>query len=537
MSILNNLIENNQLPIIFIGSGISKRYLENFPTWMELLNELWNISENENFYGKYNNIRDEISGNFKNFSEIELDYYSNIKISSILEQRYNKLFNKGDLKLEAFTPKDAYFQQVSPFKKVISDRFNNYSIKDNKDKEIELLKNMLMKSQIILTTNYDSFIEDIFDSKSDYKIKKYVGQKGFFDQNIGIAELYKVHGSVESPNSIIITEDDYSKFNQNSVLISSRIISLLINSPIIFLGYSISDINIRKIIKDFTSSISENDMVNLEEKIILVERVKNETELIEEVIQDRDLGCKINVIKTDNFKKIYEKVSRINQGIAPTEIRKYQQIIKKLVIDKGKEGSLKSVLLAPEELDKLEENIKNKKIAVALGDEKYIYQMPDIISYCIDYFSNTEKLNSNIQIRFVNQQQSNSRFPINKLFNETIMRDSEVSKEDIKKLKQKKEKYSNFDTHHSIVRSNIMKVENVNFENILLAYQRIKNQGTNNRVKLYGTLSYYIKELDSKKINEFILKELENIQKNGERKIETELRRLMLLHDILKNAQ
>lgn len=31
----------NHYPIVFIGSGISKRYLANFPSWLELLEEYW----------------------------------------------------------------------------------------------------------------------------------------------------------------------------------------------------------------------------------------------------------------------------------------------------------------------------------------------------------------------------------------------------------------------------------------------------------------------------------------------------------------
>lgn len=532
MSILNKLIEDNQLPIIFVGSGISKRYLNEFPNWMELLRELWEVTLEDNFYGKYNNIRDEMKKENRNLNDKQLDYYTNIKISTLLEDKYNKMFNEGKIKVPNFTPKEAYQEKVSPFKKAIANRFSNYEVIDEKVNEIESLKSMLTKSQIILTTNYDTFIEDIFNLKSDYEIKKYIGQRGFFDQSIGIAELYKVHGSIEEPNSIVITKNDYDEFNKNSILISSRIISLLIHSPIIFIGYSISDVNIREIIKDFTSSIPENEIINLEEKIILIERLEDEKELVEEIIQDNDLGCKINVIRTDNFEEVYKQLSKINQGIAPTEIRKYQHIIKKLVIDKGKEGSLKTVLLAPEELDKLEENMRDRKIAVALGDEKYIYQMPDIVSYCIDYFSNANEINTNVQIRFVNQQQPNSRFPINKLFDDNILENSSATKEDIKKLKLKKQRFSDFSQHNTIIPSFILNVDKIAFENITKEYDNIEN-----KTKLYATLSHYIKELDINKVKEFILEELRLIQENGERKIETELRRLMLLCDILLNKE
>ena len=38
---LENLRENNEFPIIFIGSGITQRYFKNAPTWDNLLREIW----------------------------------------------------------------------------------------------------------------------------------------------------------------------------------------------------------------------------------------------------------------------------------------------------------------------------------------------------------------------------------------------------------------------------------------------------------------------------------------------------------------
>lgn len=121
---------------------------------------------------------------------------------------------------------------------------------------------MLMKAQIILTTNYDTFIEDEYNSQSKYGIKKYIGQQGFFKQTVGYAELYKIHGCTTEASSLIINDEDYRRFDKDSVLISAKIISMLLHSPIIFLGYSLTDRNIRKIIKDFTGHLMRKKRLN-----------------------------------------------------------------------------------------------------------------------------------------------------------------------------------------------------------------------------------------------------------------------------------
>ena len=54
-SILDLLEQNNEFPIIFIGSGISKRYLNGYPSWEELLKSIWEYSgREENFYSYLN---------------------------------------------------------------------------------------------------------------------------------------------------------------------------------------------------------------------------------------------------------------------------------------------------------------------------------------------------------------------------------------------------------------------------------------------------------------------------------------------------
>ncbi|WP_406946558.1 SIR2 family protein [Lactiplantibacillus plantarum] len=58
----------------------------------------------------------------------------------------------------------------------------------------------------------------------------------------------KIHGSVTDPKTIVINSNDYNKYDENSILLSAKILSSMIDSPIIFLGYSLTD---RKYSKTF----------------------------------------------------------------------------------------------------------------------------------------------------------------------------------------------------------------------------------------------------------------------------------------------
>lgn len=524
-TVLDKLIKQNEFPIVFIGAGMSKRYLENFPDWNGLLQEFWQVIDLDNFYGSLNNIQDELLKEQPDLSDKEVEHYASMRMGSIIEERFNRKFNNGEILIDEFSPRDAHQSKISPFKKAISNRFKGYKFKQYVQSEIELFKNMLLKTQIILTTNYDTFIEDSYNENSDYNIDKYIGQRGFFKDTYGYSEIYKIHGCVNSPNDIIISEEDYQDFDRNSVLISSKIISLLINSPIIFLGYSLTDTNVRKIIRDFTKSLPEDEVQFLENKLVLIEREENEEGFIEEVIDDRDLGCKVRVIKTDNFEMVFRKISKINQGIAPAAVRKYQHVIKELIIDRGKKGALNTVLVSPEELDKIEENLQNKNITVAIGDSKYVFQIPDIISYSLDYISDKDEISTEIRMRFA--AMTTGRFPIHKILNKELIDSSSLHATEKEKLLQKINTHSGFKSiYDSIVMSSVFIKDTNDVKSITEREQK--------KVNIYETLSYNIKKLHLEDLKIYLIKELEQLKEKGEIKINTQLRRLLLLYDILK---
>lgn len=529
-TILDELIEKNEFPVVFIGAGISKRFLESFPDWTGLLESFWTDLGLDNFYGNFNNIRDEIGEQSPGLNDKEIDHYANIKMGTMIENTYNKAFNSGEVTIKNFTAKDAFYSKISPFKKAISEKFSGYVIKDEMQDEYQLFINMLVKTQIILTTNYDTFIEDSYNTISKYKITKYIGQKGFFQSTFGYAELYKLHGSVDSPQDIIITENDYIRFEKNSVLISAKIISMMMNSPIIFIGYSLTDINVRKIIKEFTHSLTEDEILILENRLVLVEYKKGESDFIEEVVNDKDLGCKLKVIKTDNFGELFRMISSINQGIAPTEVRKYHHVIKELIIDRGKKGTLNSVLLSPEELDQLGDHLLTKNITVAIGDSKYFYQIPDIITYSLDYISDKDEISTDIRMRLAIGQNGSARFPMMKILDEQLIKSSSLHPSEKEKLLGKAKKFSSFDTQYKTIISSSVCLRQANNLGEITSLSEKK-------AKIYETISYNIKRLDLEEVKEFLIHELSELKVRGEIVLSTELRRLLLLYDIIRNKE
>ena len=106
----------------------------------------------------------------------------------------------------------------------------------------------------IITTNYDTFVEEIFPD-----FKAFSGQDELIQKNPQfIAEIYKIHGSVNSPRDIVITSDDYAKFEEKNKYLVAKLLSTFVERPVLFIGYSIADIHIQNILIDMCKCCSGN---------------------------------------------------------------------------------------------------------------------------------------------------------------------------------------------------------------------------------------------------------------------------------------
>jgi len=108
----------------------------------------------------------------------------------------------------------------------------------------------------VITTNYDSFIERNLKS-----FKKYIGQEELIFSNIqGVGEIYKIHGCSCDAGSIVINEKDYMGFEENNPYLAAKILTIFLEHPIIFLGYSLFDSNIKTILKSIVKCLSKEKL-------------------------------------------------------------------------------------------------------------------------------------------------------------------------------------------------------------------------------------------------------------------------------------
>ncbi|OHB52683.1 MAG: Sir2 family NAD-dependent protein deacetylase [Planctomycetes bacterium GWF2_42_9] len=124
-----------------------------------------------------------------------------------------------------------------------------------KSKVHELIANG--KFPIIYTTNYDRWIEKAFEH---YKVNytKIAKVSDLLNQNDGITQIIKFHGDFDDDQSIVLDESSYFRRLDFEDPLDIKLRSDILGKSVFFIGYSLSDINIRLLFYKLTK-IWESD--------------------------------------------------------------------------------------------------------------------------------------------------------------------------------------------------------------------------------------------------------------------------------------
>ncbi len=304
-------------PMLFIGSGISRRYLGT-ENWEQLLL-------------KFCNLIGENPLKLKTSSNGDLTKYA-----QLLAKSYeNSWWDRPDSK-EISEEFAEHFVNDSSILKIEISRYLR-SAHENTIAEVREELSLLGKANIdgVITTNWDCLIENTFP-----KFTTFIGQDGLIaERSHGIAEIYKIHGCSTAPNSLVLTEADYAEYRRKNPYLSSKLLTIFIERPVIFLGYSLADPHIADILEDIIGCFPEKSLDFLRDKLIFVEWHQ---ELEEPTITDSVIHKRIPVklLRVRNFIELYEVLSETKKRIPAHIFRKIKDELYELVITDDPKGQL-----------------------------------------------------------------------------------------------------------------------------------------------------------------------------------------------------
>ena len=211
------------LPFLFIGSGISRRYMK-LPNWEELLRHFASRIHPDNPLALEVFVQ---KAGGKNWADV----------STIIEAEFNALWlTSPEFEKQRSEHQDAVKGGVSPFKLEVAAYFRR-ARKAAEDghlqDELSCLVNVAKRSVAgVITTNYDMLPEEVFRGYSTF-----VGQEQLlFGGTQGVSEIYKIHGCCTQPGSIVITASDYQDFERRNAYLAAKLLTIFVEHPIIFIG-------------------------------------------------------------------------------------------------------------------------------------------------------------------------------------------------------------------------------------------------------------------------------------------------------------
>jgi hypothetical protein len=311
------LNDANTMPYLFVGAGISRRYMET-ESWKDLLK--WVCDTVGAPMSQYRIYLQEAKADGEDLlfpriaSLMEKDF-----IQSLRTPKMSDWADEHGQQLEA---------GVSAMKMYIAEHLLA-AAPSAQVEELEVLKKASDKIAGAITTNYDNLLEGVvFPGYSTY-----VGEEELlFSSPSNIGEIFKIHGSISLPETLVLTEKDYENFEDKREYLNSKILTIFGEYPIIFLGYSMNDENVQSILAALAKIAGPTRAAEFASRFLFVDHSS------EHVIGSSSFGVgggtviSMSSIKTDDFTPIYKAIGASRQLYAPRVIGQLTKEIYKAVV-------------------------------------------------------------------------------------------------------------------------------------------------------------------------------------------------------------
>ncbi len=296
-------------PILFVGSGLSRRYF-GAPSWDELLTHLAGLCPLiDKDYAYYKQTLKSQLATGEEFARL----YQQWAWSSGRSKFPAEMFGSD-------VPEQAYikFQIARHLQSLTPSSVD--AIKDaSLAGEIAAIQNI--RPHTVITTNYDSFMEVVFP---DYEA--IIGQQVYRRSSLSIGEVFKIHGCVSDPQSLVFTQTDYEYFTKRKKYLSAKLLTYFSEHPLLFVGYGASDPNIKAILSDIDEALPISGGVIPNVYILEWKSTINagETPARERLVEVGDFkSVRIKSIEATNFRWVFDAFGAHHtlEGVSPKVLR------------------------------------------------------------------------------------------------------------------------------------------------------------------------------------------------------------------------
>ncbi len=131
-------------------------------------------------------------------------------------------------------------------------------------------KDFLAKQSFrVVTTNYDKLLEALSGTADCQSLTPGLP----IPRSSARVKVYHVHGSIDAPDNMVVTSEDYFKFLNQESYFSRKLSTVLHENTVVIIGYSLGDTNLKAILSDYRG-FSRSHVIG--SNIFLVSRSKVE---------------------------------------------------------------------------------------------------------------------------------------------------------------------------------------------------------------------------------------------------------------------
>lgn len=210
----------------------------------------------------------------------------------------------------------------------VNGQMGKLSTKKLHAQELDLFKAAVVDG--IVTTNYDPLMEHLFP-----EFKTYVGEEGLlFSDAQGLGEIYKIHGSHEDPDSLVLTKSDYDLFQARKPYLAAKLLTIFVERPVIFLGYSLGDENVIEILRSIAAVLTRDRIGQLQDRLIFVEWVsglEKPTMAPTAVPVDGGFSIPMQHVRIGDFTEVFAALTQLDRRFSVRVLRHLREHVYELV--------------------------------------------------------------------------------------------------------------------------------------------------------------------------------------------------------------
>ena len=314
---------------LFVGSGMSRRYI-GLPSWEGLLAHF--AEETPRPYTYY-----------RSSADADLPRAASMMAADFHEVWWSDAYahRRADAPSPA-GPQSALKIEISRY--LGSMRLDSPNSPAAKDpvlaEEIGLLREAVVDG--VITTNYDTMLSQIFED-----FRSYVGQDQLlFSDAQGIAETYYIHGSVTEPETLVLTAEDYQRFERRNAYLAAKLLTIFVEHPVLFLGYSLSDPNVTSILRAITQCLTTDNIGQLINRLIVVEWADGlaEPEMSQSAIVVDGVPIPVTQVQVSDYRPIFGALAQMRRPLPASLLRRLRDQVYQFVLNPPDEPELLQVV-------------------------------------------------------------------------------------------------------------------------------------------------------------------------------------------------